>query len=341
MTSLGKQVPIGKISAELKELWASDIERTNACLMNLAVFTEDHTRLEKNSEWISEITREHSCRALSVALERDSEEKTITSWVTAHCNMMSGKKTVCCEQLTFHLKGFRPGRLRNTVFANLNSDLPLVFWWQGELSEVFEPRLYTLIDRFVYDSEDWADPVESYQRVIDAAAEVQQRFILQDLAWTRSYHMRLAFARLFDEERARQQFSALMKASVTVAEGYETTGRFLIAWLATQAQWSLLKKDGMTYHFKNSEGGQITVELKFQGDYPVNEMSVSSDESCFTVKYTEETGLYHQTLSCDSSEYEMSSHAGEINTITLVADQLSRGGKNNLLLKVIPLFLEL
>ena len=141
MSTLGIEVPLEKMAKELKALWADDAARTNACMMNLAVFTEDAAQLEENFQRISTLTADHSCRAISVALDRDAEESSITSWLTAHCNMSNGKKTVCCEQLTFLLKGYIPGRMRNTVFANLNSDLPLVFWWQGALTEVFEPRL--------------------------------------------------------------------------------------------------------------------------------------------------------------------------------------------------------
>ena len=74
-------------------------------------------------------------------IDRDEPLPGLRAWITAHCHLAHGRKSVCCEQIAFYLTGKVTGRFRNTVFAHLNSDLPLVFWWQGELSEILTERL--------------------------------------------------------------------------------------------------------------------------------------------------------------------------------------------------------
>ena len=123
---LGREVPIGGIDKELHKLWAEDDARTNASLVNLAVYSEKPGSLVENSRAMRELTREHACRALLIGIDREVEETSIKAWITAHCHLSHGQKSVCCEQIAFALTGRATGRLRNTVFAHLNSDLPYV-----------------------------------------------------------------------------------------------------------------------------------------------------------------------------------------------------------------------
>ena len=76
------------------------------------------------------------------------------AWIQAHCQInRRGEKSVCSEQISFFLTGRSPGLLRNVVFAHLDSDLPLAFWWRGEFSDAFEERLYSRIDRLLFGSD--------------------------------------------------------------------------------------------------------------------------------------------------------------------------------------------
>ena len=199
---LGQEVAVEGIHTALRQLWAQDEARTNACLINFAVYSEQPGSLRKNSEIVRVLTREHACRALLIEMDRGATLASIRAWITAHCHLSEGRKSVCCEQISFALTGVSRGRLRNTVFAHLSSDLPLILWWQGELSPIFEERLYSVIDRFVFDSADWENPSESFRLVDQAISSGSRPLVIQDLAWTRSYHFRLAVASLFDDPLA-------------------------------------------------------------------------------------------------------------------------------------------
>ena len=124
---LGVEVPIASIEKELHKLWEQDEAQTNASLMNLAVYSERCGGLLENSKILRELTREHACRALLIEIDRSVTDPSLRAWITAHCHLAEGRKSVCCEQVAFRLTGRVTGRFRNTVFAHLNSDLPLVF----------------------------------------------------------------------------------------------------------------------------------------------------------------------------------------------------------------------
>jgi len=198
-TALGKPVEIQNIEKELRQLWEKDEARTNASLMNFAVYSEQEGSLEQNSQIVNEITREHACRAILIGLDRDAESTNVDAWITAHCRLEGGQKSVCCEQVSFHLKGRKKGRFRNTIFSSLQSDLPLIFWWQGDLTDVFSEGLYRRIQRLVIDSSEWSDVAQNYERIQQAWAK-GRGIVVQDLAWTRTYHYRLAVASLYDNQ---------------------------------------------------------------------------------------------------------------------------------------------
>ena len=40
----------------------------------------------------------------------------------------------------------------NIVFAHLDSDLPLYLWWQGDLTQNFDERFYSVMDLLFVDS---------------------------------------------------------------------------------------------------------------------------------------------------------------------------------------------
>src|SRR5688572_25838842 len=128
---LGQEVPLGRVDKALKELWGADNARTKASLMNFAIYSEDPSSLEKNTALLAEITQEHACRGLLILALPGKGTSKARAWITAHCQLHEGHKSVCSEQISFVLEGGNLDQVRNIVFAHLDSDLPLVCWWQG------------------------------------------------------------------------------------------------------------------------------------------------------------------------------------------------------------------
>lgn len=333
---LGIEVPVSQIDRELRKLWEQDEARTNASLMNLVVYSERDGGLLENSRIINDLTRENACRAILVEINRD-EEASLRAWITAHCHLSHGQKSVCCEQISFRLTGRVTGRFRNTVFSHLNSDLPLVFWWQGELTEVFTERLASVMDRLIVDSSTWQDTSAGFAR-IHAAVEGNATIVVQDLAWTRCWQFRVGIAGLFDDAAAQSILEMIGKVKISHHPSDRNTALQILAWLAVQAGWKLIGN----HTFESRQGNMILAEIESCEDSaPVGLVELTAGGT--TIRVSREKGASHLLREIVSGDYHVSSlsPADPEAPADLVAQQLSRGGKNSLFLKILPLFLDL
>lgn len=342
---LGKEVSIGSVDKELRLLWENDEANTNASLINLAVYSEAKGAILKNSEIINYITSEHACRSILIGIDFDEPEASIRAWITAHCNLSGGKKSICCEQLAFQLTGRETGRLQNTVFAHLNSDLPLVFWWQGELSFIFAERLYSLVDRFVFDSAEWVNPLESFEKIQQAANDAEH-FLPMDLEWTRSYQIRLAIAGLFDDPLAVCALENLSQVKIVAHPDHKMAAVQLLAWVATRMGWTRVSgpKPGgeLEYSFKSVNDEVVSTVLELDtASAPVGVVVISSPDCKVEVTHDVDQPYLRQELYAGS--HRISSHmpVDKGTPAELVMDQLSRGGKNTLYRTMLPEFISL
>lgn len=349
---LGREVSVGSIDKELRKLWEEDEARTNASLMNLAIYSEAPGALEKNSAAIRELTAEHACRAILVGIDREAPEASIRAWITAHCHLSHGKKSVCCEQIAFALTGKATGRLRNTVFAHLASDLPLILWWQGELSPRFEDRLYSLVDRFVFDSADWADPKVSLGRIAEAIEGAPRDMVVQDLSWTRSFQFRVSIAALFDDPLVLAALPEVETVEIVHHPANLQTAVQLLAWLAVQAGW----RDGMEldlavqrrkgnkegFSFEGTNGKAIVATLVAdEASAPLGSAKLSGGG--VTVSVLRDAGASHLTRRIEAPGHVVEA-PGPVDPDTcasLVGEQLARGGKNTLFQKILPRYRQL
>jgi glucose-6-phosphate dehydrogenase assembly protein OpcA len=349
---LGQEVAIGRIDAELRKLWAVDEARTNACLINFAVYSEEKGSLTKNSHIVSELTREHACRALLVEMDRSASEPSLRAWVTAHCHLSQGKKSVCCEQIAFALTGVSRGRLRNTVFAHLTSDLPLILWWQGELSPIFEERLYSVIDRFVFDSSAWANPSGSFAIINQAVHGSTRALVIQDLAWTRTFHYRLALASLFDDPLAQQNLGSISEIEITHHPRHRNSALQLLSWLATQGGWrqglelplavAHKHQNKESFPFEHKTGEPIHAILTSdENAAPIAQLRITGGPMVLLVDRAPGSAHVHMRLSVGDHVTESLAPADCDDCSMLIGDQLARGGKNSLFLKILPLFRKL
>lgn len=339
---LGLEVPVASIDKELRKLWEQDEARTNASLMNLVVYSEKHGALLDNSAIIRNLTREHACRAILVEIDRDDAVPSIRAWITAHCHLAHGRKSVCCEQISLFLTGKVTGRFRNTVFAHLNSDLPLVFWWQGELSDILSERLTSVIDRLIIDSSSWADPAASFRR-IDEASHINNDLILQDHAWTRTWQFRIGIASVFDDPAAQRALPEIDTVEICHHPAHRNSALQVLAWLAVQARWK--DAGGASCHgfqFEAPNGKSIQVKLREDSSGPPLASLVlrSGDRSA---SITQDAGSPHVKRCIHAPGYEVCSLSPVDPELPedLVAMQLARGGKNSLFQKILPRFRDL
>ncbi len=246
---LGQPVEISKVEKELQALFlpdTTDADDPNAAgiarasLINLTLYNENQDDLEKDASILAELTSESACRSLLISADTKHTELSARAWIQAHCQIgRDGHKSVCTEQISFFLTGDSPGLLRNIVFANLDSDLPLAFWWRGEFSDAFEERLYSRIDRLLFDSECWDSPRNQFIRLTEARASSATSFVMHDLAFTRINSIRHAIANSFDGVGIAEKVVTLEKISLRCAEGYHMSGLYLAGWIASKLKGEL------------------------------------------------------------------------------------------------------
>ncbi len=334
---LGIEVPIAAIDRELRKLWEQDEARTNASLINLVVYSEKPGALIENSAIIRDLTREHACRAILVGIDRNEPQPSLRAWITAHCHLADGRKSVCCEQIAFYLTGRVTGRFRNTVFAHLNSDLPLVFWWQGELSEILTERLVSVMDRLIIDSSSWANPAASFA-MIEEAAQANSNLVIQDHAWTRSWQFRVGIASLFDDLVAQQMLPEIHSVEIIHHPHHRNSALQILAWLAVQAGWKDRFSDD-SLAFESTTG--VAISVKLQADFDAPPLSaVIIRAGHVTVRVTQKVGASYIERQVESAAYKATS-LSPIDPATpaeLVGVQLARGGKNSLYQKILPRF---
>ncbi|MDP3851998.1 MAG: glucose-6-phosphate dehydrogenase assembly protein OpcA [Luteolibacter sp.] len=338
---LGLEVPVSQIDKELRKLWEQDEARTNASLMNLVVYSEKPGALLENTAIIRGLTREHACRAILVEIDRAEPLPGLRAWITAHCHLAHGQKSVCCEQIAFYLTGKVTGRFRNTVFSHLNSDLPLVFWWQGELSDILTERLASVMDRLIIDSSTWADPATSFQRIEEAAMS-NTDLILQDHEWTRTWQFRLGVAGIFDDPTALQALPEIDQVEIIHHPAHRNCALQLLAWLAVQTGWKDVETGGSAIAFTSASGQVIHVTLKQDSTTPpVSSLVLRAGER--SAHITRAAGASHVERRLEAPGYLVTSLSpvdpsspGE-----LVGLQLARGGKNSLFQKILPRFRKL
>ncbi len=351
---LGQPVEISRIEKELQQLFMDGDEEgtgvARASLINLALYSEDQSHLEEDASVLAELTSESACRSLLINADTHSAEMTAQAWVQVHCQIdRSGKKTVCTEQISFFLTGDSPGMLRNIVFAHLDSDLPLAFWWRGEFSDSFERGLYSRIDRLLFDSECWESPRNQFIRLIAAQEETSSPFVMHDLAFTRLNSIRQAVANAFDRPGLAGQITSMSEVKLRFAEGYRMSAIYLAAWISARLGVSLDMNQstaGRYVFVANRQGAPSGFSVEIGPLDPERKGTVEVDfvlpEAKVEISRCQ-TRDFMRTLThrSDCSTDEDWLPAKKLTDVALVGDILNRAGRNRTYSEVLPSVQEL
>ena len=347
---LGQPVEIPKIDKELQALFLDGSDPSTggvarASLINLALYNENQDEIERDSDTLAELTSEAACRSLLISSDRSISESGARAWVQVHCQIdRNGRKTVCTEQISFYLTGDSPGLLRNIVFAHLDSDLPLAFWWRGELSDAFEERLYSRIDRLLFDSECWDAPRNHFIRLDEAQHNVAQPFVMHDLAFTRLNSIRQAVANAFDRLSTLPSLESFREVSIRYAEGYHMSSLYLAGWIASRlgAKVDSGKSSATEMTFTSSRNGspsafklslaELDPDRKgtIEVDFAIGDCRVEISR-CQTRNFLRT--LIHRP---DAKTEENWLPAKKMTDTALVTDILNRAGRNRTYVQVLP-----
>lgn len=316
---LGLETPIARIDRALKQLWEGDEAKTRASLINLAIYTEDSGELIADNDLLDHVAAQHACRALLILALPEARPPRARAWIQALCRPYQGKQVVCSEQISFVLEGGNAAQVQNIVFAHLDSDLPLVVWWQADLSQNFEERLYSRIDTLIIDSSRWADPAKQFDALLAAMHAETGGFDVRDLAWTRSHFMRTALASCFQDASACQNLARLKVVRITHLKGQRTTALLLAAWINQRLKTTL------SVELIERDTGPALQSLVLEGDGVRGEVRRDCD-SCF----------FHVCATCGGHTHEEVLPADVDSDAELVSEQLSRFHGSTLYSDMLP-----
>ena len=335
---LGTSVPLPQLGRELKKLWESAAgEKSRASLVNFAVYCEGEAAMAANTELIANFTREYSCRAILMMRDRAAKTPQVEAWVNAHCHLpRAGAKAVCCEQITFRIQGASNQLLSNVLFANLDSDLPLYLWWQGEFMEPIDDFLWTWVDRLIFDSRDWQDPTAQFALLGQACQSAKARVILCDLNWTRTLHLRQALAQMFDRPDTQAQLSKVQSLKLTHAPGHVTTAKLFAAWVAAQLGWTLGERQGNGVTFHAPGGAAIQCRFAEAPGASVSGVELVGEKLQVRLRREGVSPFYHAELALpDGSTVSHLLPAGQESMQSLLDEELTLGGRHKVYLKAL------
>lgn len=316
---LGLETPIARIERALKEFWTEDEAKTRASLINLAIYTEDSSGLGAANDILEQVAARHACRAMLILALPDVEPPRARAWIQALCRPYQGKQIVCSEQISFVLEGGDAAQVQNVVFAQLDSDLPLVVWWKADLTKNFEERFYSRIDTLIIDSACWSDPSRQFDALLAAQETGGGDFDVRDLAWTRSHFMRTALATCFQDAAALQNLSSLRTIRIAHLKGQRTTALLLAMWINRRLNASL------EVELTENETGPALQSLVLEGEGVRGEVRRDCDSAFIQVCTT-----------CGEHEHKDLLPADADSDAELVNDQLSRRGGNTLYSELLP-----
>ena len=227
-----------------------------------------------DNELLDHVAAQHACRALLILSLPESQPPRARAWIQALCRPYQGKQVVCSEQISFVLEGGDATQVQNIVFANLDSDLPLVVWWQADLGKNFEEHFYSRIDTLIIDSSRWEDPAGQLDALLAALNSETGGFDVRDLAWTRSHFMRTALATCFQDATACQNLSKLQTIRIAHRKGQRTAALLLAAWINQRL------KAELKLELVEKETGPALQELVLEGPGVRGEVRREC-ESCF------------------------------------------------------------
>ncbi|MBX7212095.1 MAG: glucose-6-phosphate dehydrogenase assembly protein OpcA [Verrucomicrobiaceae bacterium] len=337
LSILGQEVPLGRVDRELKKLWDSDEAKTRASLMNFAIYSEDAAALPRNNRLLEELTSEHACRAMLILFQPDGPAPRARAWINALCRPYEGKKIVCSEQLSFVLEGGNAAQVQNIVFAHLDSDLPLVVWWQGDLTSNFEERFYSEIDRLFIDSAEWTHPAAEFAMLEDACNGATSEFEVHDLSWTRSHFLRSALAGCFQDAVALRRLPHIAQIEITHAPGQKVAALLLAAWIAERLGLRL-DDAAKEVRFSKRDGGSVSLVLaEGLAGCCVQRLALTGPDLRAEVAREPRCAFVRVCTSCDGHAREEMLPADVESEAELISSQLSRAHGTSIFIDMVPL----
>jgi glucose-6-phosphate dehydrogenase assembly protein OpcA len=333
---LGLPVELSQISSTLKSLWDTPEQRTRACLLNLVVLCQGTQNLATNTELIAKFVRSHACRAILVGDVPSEKVQKASAWIQAHCHMTkAGAQEICSEQITLLAEGLSQTTIANMIMANLDYDLPLNLWWQGDLPPNIESPLWQRVDRLIVDSLDWQDPKEDLRRAFLLKEQFGDHLTLADLNWTRTLSLRQALAISFDSPPILAELDKIERLEIHHAPKARLTALLLASWFGAQLSWTVADHTAKALYFSSRSGRQIECTLVETPGETISSVTVNASNSSLSIHRELGSVLLDATLKSAAGTQIAHFPAGSSDFIGLLTEEMMPGTQHKIYLKAL------
>jgi glucose-6-phosphate dehydrogenase assembly protein OpcA len=336
-SALGLPVELNQVSSTLNSLWSNPEQRTRACLLNLVVYCQSTQHLKSNTELISKFVRNHACRAILLGDIPAPNEPKASAWIQAHCHITKAgaAQEICSEQITLLAEGLSQNTVANMIMANLDYDLPLNLWWQGELPRNTESPLWQRVDRLIIDSLDWKNPKQELQRLSGIRQQFGSRMALADLNWTRTLSLRQAVALSFDTRALLGRTHEIDSVEIHHASDSKLTAILLACWFSAQLSWELVEKSGDSVCFKSLSGGNVGCRLIETPCQSIGSVKLRTGDAQLELERESNSCLLNATVVSPDGTTTTHFPAGSSDLIGLLNEEMISGAQHKVYLKAL------
>ena len=205
-----------------------------------------------------------------------------------------------------------------------------------------DPQLWAWVDRVIYDSQGWKDFRAQLQLVETAQQEARQRIVLCDLNWTRLDKVRFALAQFFDHPASHHHFSKIKKVRIDFAQGFRSTAVLFAGWLAAQLNWRADKATANKVQVIGPADRKIDIELRERSGEPIREIALETSEVEFLVTQAECGDLLEVSRRKPGEKHiPQLMPAGKNDPVSLMSEELMRGGPHDIYLDAVNCVREL
>jgi glucose-6-phosphate dehydrogenase assembly protein OpcA len=331
----GEEVRVDYTAIErtLAEMWRADGTEhtvTRAALWNVIAHTVSPQDHKEASDTLSRAAAAVPQRTIIVRADPDAAPE-LTSSISANCHLGGEGKRVCSEEIAIVAGGERVSRVPPLVNSLLIPDMPVAFWWVGDLPHENAEYVHTLLDpadRLIVDSVHFDNPADL--AIVLSVAE-KTSTSPEDLNWIRLEEWRAATASVFDPPEMRSKLQSLKRVHIVANvenESYfgETIESLLFAsWLTTQSASAV----ECSFDLRRAEHrGLIRVELEL-------------DKSKAKIERDPERCVLSTNIDGHISVPDAVTRSKSKNLDELIVRVLKQPGRDKLLFKVLPVALEM
>lgn len=233
------------IERDLTGLWKSGDEGPISGLRriyttNLVAYASDHEDGYRVEGILGDLVQYHPGRYILVRPAADTAEAPLRYYVSGRCLFWNDpEKKVCCDIVKLVAQKEVIENLYGFVFSILVPDLPVEFWWPGDLPyyNSFFEHMAEQATRVWVDSSKFKDPIQSVGRLATFWHKRYPRTILADMNWIRIQRWQALLAELFDGEWAKY-LQQIKQVTIEYGEGSTPLRSFYLAsWMAAQLGW--------------------------------------------------------------------------------------------------------